>query len=66
MERQLNVSNGRSNSEENLFKKYKGLAVLIFSLSHVIIFSKSKLSAKPFTCVRGKSSFSGVSFVLFF
>jgi hypothetical protein len=44
-------------------KKCEGSAVLFFNLSHVLIFSKSKLSAKPFTCPRWKSLFSKVSSV---
>jgi hypothetical protein len=43
------VPNVRGNSEHNLLKNAKG------RLSHVLIFSKSELSAKPFTYPRGKT-----------
>jgi hypothetical protein len=38
-----------------IFLKMRRVGCFSLSLSRVLIFSKSKLSAKPFTCPRGKS-----------
>ena len=48
------VPNARGLSEHNLLKNAKGRVYYFWSVPR-LIFSKSNLSAKPFTCPSGKS-----------